>query len=39
MWLRAQPVTEQLLAGAAQDAASFWYTAWVEARKPELPKS
>ncbi len=39
MWLRARPVTEQLLAGAAQDAASFWYTAWVEARKPELPKS
>jgi hypothetical protein len=39
MWLRAQPVTEVLLAGAAQDAASFWYTAWVEARKPELPKS
>jgi len=39
MWLRAQPVTEALLAGAAQDAASFWYTAWVEARKPELPKS
>lgn len=39
MWLRAQPVTEHLLAGAAQDAASFWYTAWVEARKPELPKS
>lgn len=39
MWLRAQPVTQQLLAGAAQDSASFWYTAWVEARKPELPKS
>lgn len=39
MWLRAQPVTEQLLGGAAQDAASFWYTAWVEARKPELPKN
>ena len=38
MWLRGQPMTEQLLAGAAQDAASFWYTAWVEARKPELPK-
>lgn len=38
MWLRGQAVTEQLLAGAAQDAASFWYTAWVEARKPELPK-
>ncbi|HEY7698215.1 MAG TPA: hypothetical protein VIE88_07345 [Vicinamibacteria bacterium] len=39
MWLRGQTVTEQLLASAAQDTASFWYTAWVEARKPELPKS
>lgn len=39
MWLRGQIVTEQLLASAAQDTGSFWYTAWVEARKPELPKS
>jgi hypothetical protein len=39
MWLRGQSVAEQLLAGAARDSASFWYTAWVEARKPELPKS
>jgi hypothetical protein len=38
MWLRAQPVIEQLLSGAALDAASFWYTAWVEAKKPDLPK-
>jgi hypothetical protein len=38
MWLRAQPVVEQLLSGAALDTASFWYTAWVSARKPELPK-
>jgi hypothetical protein len=38
MWLRAQPVVEQLLGGAALDTASFWYTAWVSARKPELPK-
>ncbi|MGH9323985.1 MAG: hypothetical protein ACRD21_00530 [Vicinamibacteria bacterium] len=39
MWLRAQPLVEQLLSGAALDSASFWYTAWVEARKPELPES
>lgn len=38
MWLRAQPVLEQLLSGAALDTASFWYTAWVEAKKPDLPK-
>jgi hypothetical protein len=39
MWLRAEPLLEQLLRSAALDTASFWYTAWVVARKPELPKS
>ena len=39
MWLRAEPLLKQLLRGAALDTASFWYTAWVVARKPELPKS
>ena len=38
MWLRAEPLLEQLLEGAALDTASFWYTAWVAARRPELPK-
>lgn len=38
MWSRAQPIIEQLLSGAAFDSASFWYTAWVAAGKPELPK-
>lgn len=38
MWNRAQPIVEQLLAGAAFDSASFWYTAWVAAGKPEPPK-
>ena len=38
MWLRTEPVLESLLGGAALDTASFWYTAWVEARRPELPK-
>jgi hypothetical protein len=38
MWTRAQPIIEQLLSGAAFDSASFWYTAWVAAGKPEPPK-
>ncbi|HSF17758.1 MAG TPA: hypothetical protein VLK65_19620 [Vicinamibacteria bacterium] len=38
MWTRAKPVLESLLGGAALDASSFWYTAWVNARKPDLPK-
>ena len=38
MWLRAKPLLEQLLGGAALDTASFWYTAWLTARRPELPK-
>lgn len=37
MWLRAKPLLEELLGGAALDTASFWYTAWVTARRPELP--
>ncbi len=39
MWIHAEPLLEQLLRGAALDTASFWYTAWTVARKPELPKS
>lgn len=38
MWLRVEPLLEQLLEGAALDTASFWYTAWVTARRPELPE-
>lgn len=38
MWLRVEPLLEELLEGAALDTASFWYTAWVAARRPELPK-
>lgn len=39
MWIRAEPVLESLLGGVALDTSSFWYTAWVNARKPELPKN
>lgn len=38
MWIRARPVVENLLGSAALDVSSFWYTAWIDARKPELPK-
>ena len=38
MWLRAQPVLESLLGAAALDTASYWYSAWVDARKPDLPR-
>ncbi|HEY7515646.1 MAG TPA: hypothetical protein VIC87_14265 [Vicinamibacteria bacterium] len=33
---KAGPVVRQLLAAAAEDAGSFWYTAWTVAGKPEL---
>ena len=38
LYLRLKPLVEELLAGAALDTSSFWYTAWVEAKKTELPK-
>ncbi len=38
MWLKAEPLLEQLLTSAALDTASFWYTAWVTAKRPALPK-
>ena len=38
MFLRAEPLLEELLEGAALDTGCFWYTAWVAARRPELPK-
>jgi hypothetical protein len=33
---KAGPVVRQLLAAAAEDAGSYWYTAWTVAGKPEL---
>jgi len=38
MWLKAEPLLKQLLKAAALDTASFWYTAWITARRPEFPK-
>lgn len=38
MWIRGADVVRTLFRGATMDTASFWYSAWVDARKPELPK-
>ncbi len=35
--LRAGRLLRQLLASAAQDAGSYWYTAWTQAGRPLLP--
>jgi hypothetical protein len=33
---RAGPILEERLSHAAEDASSYWYTAWTEAGRPEL---
>jgi hypothetical protein len=33
---RAGPILEERLSHAAEDAGSYWYTAWTEAGRPEL---
>jgi hypothetical protein len=38
LWLRASVILSQMFESLAQDISSFWYTAWVKAGKPELPK-
>ena len=38
MWLHAKPILKKLLGGVALDTSSFWYTAWLSARRPDLPK-
>ncbi len=38
LWLRASLIISQMLEGVSRDIASYWYTAWVKAGKPELPK-
>lgn len=35
--LRAGRLLRQLLSSAAQDAGSYWYTAWTQAGRPPLP--
>ncbi len=35
--LRAGRLLRQLLSNAAQDAGSYWYTAWTQAGRPPLP--
>jgi hypothetical protein len=38
LWLRSSIIINQMLQNLSRDAASYWYTAWIEAGKPELPK-
>lgn len=38
LWLRAEVILSNLLQSLSRDIASYWYTAWVKAGKPELPK-
>jgi hypothetical protein len=38
LWLRASVILSQTFESLSRDIASFWYTAWIEAGKPELPK-
>ena len=38
LWLRANVILSQLLQSVSRDISSYWYTAWVKAGKPELPK-
>lgn len=37
LWLRAEDIVNERLSDASKDAASYWYTAWTNAGKPELP--
>lgn len=38
LWLRASLIISQMLESLSQDISSYWYTAWIKAGKPELPK-
>jgi hypothetical protein len=37
LWLRSEDILDERLSDAARDTASYWYTAWTKAGKPELP--
>jgi hypothetical protein len=38
LWARTSVILSQMFESLSRDIASFWYTAWVNAGKPELPK-
>ena len=37
LWLRAEDIVNERISDAAKDIASYWYTAWTKAGRPELP--
>jgi hypothetical protein len=38
LWLLAGEIVNARISDSAKDAASYWYTAWSKAGRPELPK-
>jgi len=38
LWLRAEEIVNERISDAAEDVASYWYTAWSKAGRPDLPK-
>ena len=38
LWLRSEEIVNERLSESAEDVASYWYTAWSKAGRPELPK-
>lgn len=37
LWLRAEDIVNERLSDSSKDIASYWYTAWTQAGRPELP--
>jgi hypothetical protein len=38
IWLRAEGIINERISESAEDVASYWYTAWSKAGRPDLPK-
>jgi hypothetical protein len=38
LWLLASSIVDNRLSDSSKDMASYWYTAWTQAGKPDLPK-
>lgn len=38
LWLRAGVIVNERLSRASENIASYWYTAWASAGKPEMPR-
>lgn len=38
LWLRNQAIVSEVMVSLSRDISSFWYTAWVNGGKPDLPR-